>query len=131
MFRSAIAEGLIRHNPTAGVRLPSRPAIDDLEDEDVRVFDRDQLRQFLDLIHPRYRLLFRFLAETGMRASEALGVQWRHLSLDGSRPQVRVRRAWVRVLACPKDTPRAAQHRAQPRPRGRIAAAAHRLAILG
>ncbi len=40
--------------------------------------------------------MFRFLASTGLRVSELLALQWRHLDLDGSAPCVRVRRAYVR-----------------------------------
>jgi integrase len=40
--------------------------------------------------------MFRLLASTGLRVSELIALQWRHLSLDGSQPAVRVRRALVR-----------------------------------
>jgi integrase len=36
------------------------------------------------------------LASTGLRISEAVAVQWRHMALNGSRPHVKVRRALVR-----------------------------------
>lgn len=47
-------------------------------------------------MHPKYRLLFEFLASTGLRISEGVGLQWSHVVVDGSRPRVRVRRAIVR-----------------------------------
>jgi integrase len=93
---TAMAEGLIRSNPTHGVSLPHRPTADGLEQEDVRVLSRDQLAAFLDLVHPRHRLMFRFLATTGVRAGELIALQWRHVALDGSQPHVQIRRSIVK-----------------------------------
>jgi integrase len=62
----------------------------------VRALSREQLRDFLAIVHTRHRLMFRFLAATGLRVSELLALQWRHLQLDGSEPHVKVRRALVR-----------------------------------
>jgi integrase len=89
---TALAEGLIRHNPTQGLSLPHRPTAEGVEAEDVRPFTRAQLASFLALVHPRYRLFFRFLAATGLRRSEAIALQRKHLHLDGSTPHVKVRR---------------------------------------
>ena len=36
------------------------------------------------------------MAATGVRISEAIGLQWRHLALDGSTAHVKIRRAIVR-----------------------------------
>jgi integrase len=99
--RAALAtakrEGLVRHNPVDGAQLPHRPQVEEDDDqEDVRALGRDQLAAFLLVVHPRYRLLFRLLASTGLRISEAIGLQWRHLELDGDRPHVKVRRRIVR-----------------------------------
>ena len=92
-------EELIRSNPTTRVALPHRERADDDHDDDeheVRVLTRDQLATLLALIPERHRLLFRFLAATGLRISELIALQWQHLALDGSRPHVKVRRAIVR-----------------------------------
>ncbi len=93
---TAVAEGLIRHNPALRVALPHRPDVDELETEEVRAFSRDELAALLEVAHPRYRLLFRFMAATGVRVSEAIALQWRHLALDGSSAHVKIRRAIVR-----------------------------------
>jgi integrase len=93
---SAVREGLIRSNPARDADLPHRPTAEESEDEEVRVMTRDQLAVLLALIPGRHRLFFRLLAATGVRISEAIALQWRHLELDGSSPHVKVRRALVK-----------------------------------
>lgn len=98
---TALAEGLIRSNPVRDVPLPRRERIEDDDGEHVRALSREQLAAFLAVVHPRHRLMFRLLAATGLRVSELLALQWRHLTLDGSHPHVRVRRALVRGSMSP------------------------------
>jgi integrase len=62
---TAVAEGLLRSNPANGLRLPRRPPMEEEVYEEVRALSREQLRDFLVIVHPRYRLMFRFLAVTG------------------------------------------------------------------
>jgi integrase len=95
-FSTATSEGLIRSNPCAGVSLPHRPTAEETEEEDVRPLSREQLRLFLAVVPARYRLLFKFLASTGLRLSEVRAIRWRHLRLDGSEPCVMVRQGFVR-----------------------------------
>jgi integrase len=45
----------------------------------------------VELIHPRHRLMFEVLAATGLRRSEILALEGRHLELDGDHPCVKVR----------------------------------------
>jgi integrase len=71
---------------------------------EVKALNGDQLATFLAIVDTRHRLLFRLLASTGLRISEALALQWRHLQLDGGRPHVKVRRAIVKgVMGPPKS----------------------------
>ncbi len=93
---TAVREGLIRSNPSREVDLPHRPTAEDSEGEEVRAMSREELATLLDLIPGDWQVFFRFLAATGLRVSEALALQWRHLELDGSRPHVKVRRASVK-----------------------------------
>lgn len=103
-MRSATAEGMIRHNPTVRASLPARDeqrrieqATDEMgDDHDARAMTTEQLRGFLALVPSDRRLLFELLAATGVRISEGLALRWGDLQLDGSRPAVRVRRAYVR-----------------------------------
>src|SRR4051794_7706679 len=62
---------------------------------------RDQLQAFLAIVNPRYRTFFKLLAATGLRISELPALRWRHLRLDGERPSLRVRRAYVRGATGP------------------------------
>lgn len=93
---SAVDDELRRDNPASRVVLPQRDPvadIDDDSDEHVKAFTRAELAAVLSLVHPSWRPLFRLLAGTGLRISEALALDVEHLRLDGSRPHVRVRRA--------------------------------------
>jgi integrase len=102
-FATAVEEGVMRQNPAARVRLPHRPRIED-DGETIRVLTHEQLAMFLALIHPDYKLFFRLLAGTGLRYSEAIGLQKKHLRLSGLRPAARVRqRLYKEKLAPPKS----------------------------
>jgi len=101
---SAVREGLIRHNPTRDADLPHRPSADDVENEDTRAMTSEQLAAVLAVIPARHLVFFRLLAATGLRISEAIALQWRHLDLDGASPHVKVRRGVVRgTLGPPKS----------------------------
>lgn len=105
--RAALAtakrDGLIRHNPADGVALPARQRIE--EDEDtVRALSRAQLRQLREITPNDYKLLIEVVASTGLRISEAIGLQRRDLALDELRPYVRIRRAIVRGHVEPPKT---------------------------
>jgi integrase len=101
---TAVREELLRHNPVRDVVLPRRENVEDVEQDEVRVLRAEQLEAFLAVVKPRYRLMFCFLAATGLRLSELLALQWRHLALDGSRPHVKIRRAYVRGRMHPPKT---------------------------
>jgi integrase len=92
---TAVSEHLLRHNPCEGVQLPyTEPVEATGADEKVKAFTRAQLAAFLNMVHTDWRLFFRLLAATGMRWSEIIGLQWRHLKLDGDAPHVEVRRRY-------------------------------------
>ncbi len=57
---------------------------------------RKELDTLIALIPDGHRLMFRLLASTGLRISEAVALQWRHVQLDGSAPHVKIRRALVK-----------------------------------
>lgn len=88
---TARREGLIRHNPAAEAVLPHRARIeDDLEDRP-RPFPEGTMELVTALVHPDHRLMFELLAATGVRRSELLPFEVRHLALNGDAPHVKVR----------------------------------------
>jgi integrase len=104
---TAVREGLLRHNPAAGLALPLRERIQE-DDEggegEVKTLSRDQLAALLGMVPERYRVFVLLVASTGLRISEAIGLQRRHLALDGSEPHVKIRRAIVKgKIEAPKS----------------------------
>jgi integrase len=89
MFATAVEDGLLRSNPISGVRIPAA-VNDDPEDARPKALTRAELRMLLAAIPAERRLLFEFLAHTGMRIGEAVGLTWANLDL-GERPRVHVR----------------------------------------
>lgn len=90
VLATARREGLIAHNPASEAVLPHRGDIDD-DDELPRPFLGGTMELVVSLIHPRHREMFELLAATGVRRSELLAFEVRHLALDGDRPHVKVR----------------------------------------
>lgn len=101
---TARREGLIRWNPADDLALPHREEIDEGEEEEVRALSRQQLATLIEIAPEKYKLLIELMACTGLRVSEAIGLQRRHLHLDGSRPHVRVRRGVVKRRIEPPKT---------------------------
>jgi integrase len=101
---TATREGLIRSNPARDVDLPHRPTADDSEDDEVKAMTREELSTLLASLPEKWSLFFWLLAVTGLRISEAVGLQWRHVELEGDSPHVKVRRGVVRgELGPPKS----------------------------
>jgi integrase len=99
-LKTAAREGLIRNNPSQDLALPHREEDPDDED-DVRVFSREQLAAVLAAAPEEHRLLLELLAGCGLRISEAVGLQRLHFRLDDGPPEVRVRRAYVKGRIVP------------------------------
>jgi integrase len=87
LLATAYEDRDIATNPAQGVKLelpaPAR--------ERVRVLTRKQLGLVLAALPEQHRPFFTFLAQTGLRISEAIGAQWQHVEL-GAHPHVKVRR---------------------------------------
>lgn len=92
-FSEAERDGLIAANPCRHARVPARKAGDQLAHE-VSPWSTTDVRRFLDVSgSERYGVLWRFLATTGVRRGEALGLRWTDLHLDGEHPRASIRRA--------------------------------------
>jgi integrase len=86
LFATAYEDGDIRSNPTLGVRL--RVARE--EEHTAKALGTQDLAAFLAACPDEWRTFFTFLTQTGLRISEALGLNWEEVEL-GTRPRVKVR----------------------------------------
>jgi len=89
MFATAVEDGKIRSNPVQGVRIPASKVAEP-EACSPKALTRSELRLLLDAMPSEWRLFFEFLSQTGLRISETVGLQWKHLDL-GENPHVQVR----------------------------------------
>ncbi|MGD9735123.1 MAG: tyrosine-type recombinase/integrase [Solirubrobacterales bacterium] len=90
MFATAIEDRVITSNPAASVRIPASPTDQLQEDEPAKALTRADLSLLLTALPKDWRLFFEFLAHSGLRISEAVGLRWEHIDL-GSEPRVMVR----------------------------------------
>lgn len=99
---TAVNDGLIDRNPVRDAAIPKRDqqrAIDegrDGDDDQVKAMTDDELAAFLAACPDTWQPFFRLLAATGLRWSEAIALQWRHVDLESPAPCVKVRRAYVK-----------------------------------
>ncbi|MGZ8647665.1 MAG: tyrosine-type recombinase/integrase [Solirubrobacteraceae bacterium] len=101
---AAVAEGLLHANPAEHVVLPRRRAGRAWSPGERRVLTRAELVRLLDEVPAKWRPLFELLAATGLRISEAIGLRWSDLVLDGDTPHLQVRRAIVKgATVAPKS----------------------------
>ena len=77
-------------NPTVNVRIGSGRDVAEGERE-VRAMTRAELAVFCGYVPEQSRLLFEFLAHTGLRISEAVGLTWANVEF-GKAPRLLVRR---------------------------------------
>jgi integrase len=89
MYATAVEDGTVRFNPTRGLRIADTR--DAPGDHEARALTRAELARLLDYLPEQRRLLFEFLAHTGLRISEAVGLMWADVEF-GDRPRLRVRR---------------------------------------
>lgn len=94
MFATALDDGLVTANPCAGVRVNRRRAEGD-EQPEAKAMTCVELARLLAVIPERWRLLFELLAKTGLRISEALGLEWSDVEF-GTEGRLRVRRQYYR-----------------------------------
>ena len=81
--------------PSRGPRLVARER---------RYLTRAELGRLLDEVAVKWRPLFELLASTGLRISEAIGLRWSDLLLDGEKPHLQVRCAIVKgAIVAPKS----------------------------
>ncbi|HEY2055863.1 MAG TPA: site-specific integrase [Solirubrobacterales bacterium] len=91
MYSTAVEDGVADSNPIRGVRLAGGDTDED-EQKHAKAFSREELRVFFAALPDDgyWRLFFEFLAVTGLRIGEAIGLTWENLDL-GDQPKVKVR----------------------------------------
>ena len=90
LLATAVEEGLLRSNPAAGLRLLAAAQGDESVSQRVKALTKEQLRALLAELPGEWGLRVQFLAETGLRISEALALTW--ADVDFGRRRVLVRR---------------------------------------
>ena len=90
LLATAVEEGLIRSNPATGIRVPNG-AESEHEEEGPKALTEEELLRLLDASPPEWRLLFTFLAQTGLRISEAVALRWSDVDFGLRRVKVRRR----------------------------------------
>jgi integrase len=89
LLATAVEDGLIRSNPSAGVRFALR--CEAREDERVNALTEEQLSVVLGQLPEEWPPFFEFLAHTGMRVGEAIALTWADVGLGTRRVHVRQR----------------------------------------
>jgi integrase len=82
ILAAGVEGGRIARNPAAGVRLPR------IVRRDMHFLTAPQVEDLAAAIDPRYELLVRFAAYTGLRAGELVALRVRHLNLLRGRCEV-------------------------------------------
>jgi integrase len=98
LFATALEDGLIRINPCAGMRLPGGTT----PDRHARALTEDELAALLAESPVEWRVLIRFLSQTGLRTSEMRALRWSDIDLESRRVRVR-RRFYKGVEDAPKS----------------------------
>lgn len=106
LLGDAMEEGVIRSNPAAGVRV-SVPEGDGTArplSAEKRAMTIEELRRVVAEVPPRWKLLFEFMAHTGLRIGEVSELRWgRDLVLTG-RPYVKLRWQFADGRVCEPKT---------------------------
>jgi integrase len=100
MLADAAEEGTIRHNPAAGVRIPSTAKASEVRRKALTDAEVDRLRTALT--SEADRLLVDFLLVTGLRISEAIALDLG--DLDFGRCRVKVTKRFYRGFDAPKSS---------------------------
>ncbi len=90
LLATAVEEGLIRSNPSVGLRISQVHGVGgEPESEKVKALTEEELRQLLEAVPVERRLLVTLLAQAGLRVSELLPLRWGDIDFGRRRLQVR------------------------------------------
>ena len=88
LLATAVEDGVIRHNPASGLRLPGARS----SERSARALSDEELRELIEATPEQWKLLVRFVADTGLRIGEVVALRWEHIDVDRRRVLVRERR---------------------------------------
>ena len=88
LFATAVEDGLIRHNPTTGVRLTAGMKAGKKR---VKVLTPQELAAVIQAVPPTELLLVRLLAQTGLRIGEACALRWQDVDTAAGTVEVHQR----------------------------------------
>lgn len=98
LLATAFEEGLIRSNPSAGLRISQRIEEDGQEPR-TKALTEEQLGALLEKVPDDWRLFVEFLAHTGLRIGEAVALRFG--DVDFGRRRIHVRRRLYRGSFAP------------------------------
>ena len=99
MYATAVEDGAVRSNPTRDVRVGGQ--VEEGGKREIRAMTRVELARLLAHTPERWRLFFELLAHTGLRISEAAGLEWGDIEfVSEDRARLLVRRQDHRGEVC-------------------------------
>jgi integrase len=103
LFATAVEEGLIRSNPSAGLRIAvNTNGGEEPDEEKVKALTEEELTALVEAVPADRRLLVTLLAQSGLRISELLPLRWK--DIDFGKRRLRVRRSLSRGrIGAPKS----------------------------
>ena len=105
LLATAVEEGLIRSNPSAGLRIAqvvNGNGGEEPDEEKVKALTEEELRALVEAVPVERRLLVTLLAQSGLRISELLPLRWK--DIDFGKRRLRVRRSLSRgQIGAPKS----------------------------
>jgi integrase len=101
LFATAVEDGLIRSNPTSRIRIPASPTDRPHDQQPRKALTDTELARLLDEVPTEWRLFVEFLAHTGLRFSEAIGLRWS--DVDTKNKRLHVRRRLYHGIDAPKS----------------------------
>jgi integrase len=102
LFATAVEEGILRTNPAAGLRVGGGMRRADPAAKR-RALDEQELARLIDETPEKWRLLIRFLAQTGLRVGEVIALRWEDVDIARRRVSVNKRMYMGRIDA-PKSS---------------------------
>ncbi len=102
LFATAAEDGLIRSNPCSGIRLAGRRPPGEEPRDSKRALTEEELTRLIEETPERWRLLVRFLSQTGLRIGELIALRWEDVDLGARRVSVR-RRIYKGTVDVPKS----------------------------